>query len=65
MGDLGELGFYTLAQAKIVGASLFYDKGVVYLNISLTDDKYIPTPIIKLTGNPAVNADETDFDYPI
>ena len=65
LGDLGELGFYTLAQAKIVGASLFYDKGVVYLNISLTDDKYIPTPIIKLTGNPAVNADETDFDYPI
>ena len=65
LGDLGELGFYTLAQAKIEGASLFYDKGVVYLNISLTDDKYIPTPIIKLTGNPAVNAEGTDFDYPV
>jgi Ca2+-binding RTX toxin-like protein len=65
LGDLGELGFYTLAQAKIEGASLFYDKGVVYLNISLTDDKYIPTPIIKLTGNPAVNADFTNFDYPV
>jgi Ca2+-binding RTX toxin-like protein len=64
-GDFGELGFYTLAAAKMENASLFYDNGVVYLNVSLTDDKYIPTPIIKLTGNPAVNAEGTDFDYPI
>jgi Ca2+-binding RTX toxin-like protein len=64
-GDLGELTFYaTLAEAKADDASLFYVKGVVYLNTG-TDDKYIATPIIKLTGNPAVNAEGTDFAYPI
>ena len=64
LNDLGELTFYkTLAEAKADDASLVYVKGVIYLNTG-TDDKYIATAIINLTGNPAVNTDFTGFDYP-
>ena len=66
LGQLGELVFYkTLAEAKVAEASLFYVKGVVYLNTDMTSDKYTATSIITLTGNPKVNADFTDFAYPM
>lgn len=66
LGDLGELRFYTtLAEAKTDEASLFYIKGVVYLNTDTTGDNYKATPIINLTGTPKVNSDLSDFDYPL
>ena len=60
------LQFYPdLASAKADEPQLFYVKGTIYLNIDTTALKYSPVAIIKLTGNPKVNADFTDFDYPI
>jgi Ca2+-binding RTX toxin-like protein len=66
--DLGVLSFYaTLSAAKNDNADLFYVKGSgkVYLNTDTTGDKYTPTVIITLTGNPAVNPEGTDFNYPV
>lgn len=65
--EMGELQFYsTLADAKANSAALFYVKGAgkIYMNTDTTGEKYTPTVIIKLTGNPAVNADLTDWNYP-
>lgn len=66
--DLGVLSFYaTLSAAKNDNADLFYVKGSgkIYLNTDSTGDKYTPTVIITLTGNPAVNPEGTDFNYPV
>jgi Ca2+-binding RTX toxin-like protein len=66
-GDLGELSFYAkLADAKADNAHLFYVKGSgsIYLNTSTTDG-FTPTVIITLIGKPAVNADLTDWNYPV
>lgn len=66
--DLGALSFYaTLSEAKNDSAYLFYVKGSgkIYLNTDTTGDKYTPTVIITLTGNPAVNPEGTDFNYPV
>ena len=50
--DIGEIGFYpTVAVAEIADASLFYSGGKIYLNTDTTGEKFIATPIIKLTGN--------------
>jgi Ca2+-binding RTX toxin-like protein len=65
--ELGSLAFYaTLNEAKSDEATLFYVKGSgkIYLNTDSTGDKYTATPIITLTGNPKVNAELTDWDYP-
>jgi hypothetical protein len=64
-GEIGQLGFYkTLNDAKADEAQLFYVKGQIYYNVDTTGEKYTPTVIITLTGNPALNADGTDFNYP-
>ena len=64
--DLGSLSFFsTVKDATVANAELFYVSGKIYLNTDITGDKYTATPIITLTGNPKVNADFTDFDYPI
>jgi Ca2+-binding RTX toxin-like protein len=66
-GDLGELSFYTsINEAKQDNAHLFYVKGTgnIYFNTSSTDG-FTPTVIITLTGKAAVNAEMTDFNYPI
>ena len=63
--EMGELGFYkTINDAKAAKAQLFYVKGDIYYNIDTTGQKYTPTVIITLTGNPELNADGTDFNYP-
>jgi hypothetical protein len=59
------LEFYPdLASAKFDQSELFYVKGTIYLNIDTTAKHYTPVAIIKLTGNPKVNNDFTDFAYP-
>jgi Ca2+-binding RTX toxin-like protein len=64
-GEMGQLGFYkTLNDAKDDEAQLFYVKGQIYYNVDMTGEKYVPTVIITLTGNPALNAEGTDFNYP-
>ncbi len=68
MLDLGNLGlldfsYNSLTAAQTDEAQLFYLKGIVYLNTDTTGEKYTATPIINLTGNPAVNAELTDFNY--
>lgn len=67
LGDLGELDFSynSLTAAQTGDAQLFYFGGTIYLNTDTTGEKYTATPIIKLTGNPAVNAELTDFNYPV
>lgn len=52
---------HDLAEAKTAKMPLFYLKGSVYFDVNLSEDIYAPTVIIKLTGNPKVNADSTDF----
>lgn len=66
LGDLGLLDFSydSLTAAQTDEAQLFYLKGIVYLNTDTTGEKYTATPIINLTGSPAVNAELTDFNYP-
>jgi len=64
-GEMGQLGFYkTLNDAKADDAQLFYVKGQIYYNVDTTGEKYTPTVVITLTGNPALNAEGTDFNYP-
>ncbi|MCX7073298.1 MAG: hypothetical protein NTZ70_00560 [Methylococcales bacterium] len=59
------LQFYPdLVSAKVDEPQLFYVKGTIYLNIDTTALNYTPVAIIKLTGNPKVNADFTNFSYP-
>ncbi len=68
--NLANLSFYSsISEAKAHDASLFYTKGTIYLNeykISLSEYEYDnsyfnATAIIKLTGNPKLNADGTDW----
>jgi hypothetical protein len=64
-GEMGQLTFYkTLSAAKSEEAQLFYVKGQIYFNADTTDEAYLPTVIITLTGSPALNSDGTDFNYP-
>lgn len=65
--DLGFISFYkTLNEAKADYAQLFYvnGSGKIYLNTDTSGAKYNPTVIITLTGNPLLNAEGTDFNYP-
>jgi hypothetical protein len=59
------LEFYSdLSSAKVAESNLFYVNGKIYLNSDTNASNYTPTVIIKLTGNPKINAAFTDFDYP-
>ena len=59
------LEFYPdLVSAKSAESELFYVKGTIYFNVDTTALNYTPVAIIKLTGNPKVNADFIDFAYP-
>jgi Ca2+-binding RTX toxin-like protein len=51
---------HNLAEAKMEKMPLFYMKGSVYFD-NPNDAIYAPTVIIKLTGNPKVNATFDDF----
>jgi Ca2+-binding RTX toxin-like protein len=66
--DLGFISFYkTLNEAKADYAQLFYvnGSGKIYLNTDTSGAKYNPNIIITLTGNPLINAEGTDFNYPV
>ena len=66
--DLGFISFYkTLNEAKADYAQLFYvnGSGKIYLNTDTSGTKYNPSIIITLTGNPLLNAEGTDFNYPV
>jgi hypothetical protein len=66
-GEMGTLVFYATLKAAIDDtAELFYVKGSgkIYLNVDITGEKYAATPIITLTGNPKVNVDLTEWNYP-
>ncbi len=66
LSGLGSIEFYnSLNDAKTNEAQLFYASGKVYLNLDTSGIAYTPAPIITLVGNPAVNSDFTDFNYPI
>jgi Ca2+-binding RTX toxin-like protein len=62
------LNFYsTLSAAKNDSeAYIFYVKGSgnIYMNSSYGHSGFTPIVIVTLTGNPAVNADLTDWNYP-
>jgi hypothetical protein len=60
----GKLNFYnSLNEAITDKADLFYVKGKIYYNTSLSSDYYTPAMIVSLTGSPPINAALTDFDY--
>jgi Ca2+-binding RTX toxin-like protein len=66
--DLGFISFYkTLNEAKADYAQLFYvnGSGKIYLNTDTSGAKYNPSIIITLTGNPLINTESTDFNYPV
>jgi Ca2+-binding RTX toxin-like protein len=61
--DMGSVAFFqSLSSAKSEGASLFYIKGKIYYDVNPADDIYKPTVIVKLTGNPKVTEDFTDWE---
>ncbi len=51
----------TLAEARTANMPLFYLNGSIYFDGDLDPVIYTPTVIIKLTGNPKVNVDFSDF----
>ena len=51
----------TLAEARTANMPLFYINGSIYFDGDLDPATYTPTVIIKLTGNPKVNVDFSDF----
>jgi Ca2+-binding RTX toxin-like protein len=62
LNDLGSLEFpKTLAEARTANMPLFYINGSIYFDGDLDPVIYTPTVIIKLTGNPKVNVDFSDF----
>ncbi|MSR16260.1 MAG: calcium-binding protein [Methylococcaceae bacterium] len=62
LNDLGSLAFpKTLVDAKTDEIPLFYLNGRIYFDSDLDPANYTPTVIIKLTGNPKVNVDFSDF----
>ncbi|MCX7073847.1 MAG: calcium-binding protein [Methylococcales bacterium] len=62
LNDLGSLEFpKTLAEARTANMPLFYINGSIYFDGDLDPATYTPTVIIKLTGNPKVNVDFSDF----
>ena len=62
LNDLGNLEFpKTLAEARTANMPLFYLNGSIYFDGDLDPVIYTPTVIIKLTGNPKVNVDFSDF----
>ncbi|GDX85164.1 hypothetical protein LBMAG43_12060 [Methylococcaceae bacterium] len=62
LNDLGSLEFpKTLAEARTANMPLFYINGSIYFEGDLDPAIYTSTVIIKLTGNPKVNVDFSDF----
>ncbi|MGB4498433.1 MAG: calcium-binding protein [Methylococcaceae bacterium] len=62
-GDMGSVAFFqSLSSAKSEGVSIFYIKGKIYYDVNPADDIYKPTVIVKLTGNPKVTEDFTDWE---
>jgi Ca2+-binding RTX toxin-like protein len=56
---------HDLPEAKTAKMPLFYLKGSVYFDVNPSEEIYTPTIIIKLTGNPKVNADFSGWDVPV